>query len=139
MPQWFLDCCLNTCMRKIIIDGPLIMIRAVHIYNVTYITHTKWTVQVYCYIIQIDLHKLAIKWNSWVLNSQGTINYSGHCLSIKMYIVLYQEKQQIYLKTLDTIGNCQRQVFSLGVSQHTCKKNKTVNIWAQLVVEVARY
>ena len=25
-----------------------------------------------------------------------------------------------FLKTLDTIGNCQRPVFSLGVSQHTC-------------------
>ena len=24
------------------------------------------------------------------------------------------------LKTLDTIGNCQRLVFTVGVSQHTC-------------------
>ena len=30
------------------------------------------------------------------------------------------------LKTLDTIGNCQRPVFSLGVSQHM---HKTTNLW----------
>ena len=30
------------------------------------------------------------------------------------------------LKTLDTIGNCQRQVFSLDVSQHT---HKITNLW----------
>ena len=30
------------------------------------------------------------------------------------------------LKTLDTIDNCQRQVFSLGVSQHMHKNNKPV-------------
>ena len=41
------------------------------------------------------------------------------------------------LKTLDTIGNCQRRVFSLGVSQHR-HKTKPVTIGAQLVVEVAR-
>ena len=41
-----------------------------------------------------------------------------------------------FLKTRDTIGKCQRQVFSLGVSQHM-HKNKPVKIWTQLVVEVA--
>ena len=38
------------------------------------------------------------------------------------------------LKTVDTIGSCQRLVFTVGVSQH----NKPVKIWAQLVIEVAR-
>ena len=43
------------------------------------------------------------------------------------------------LKTLDTIGNFQRPVFSHGVSQQMHIKNyKPVKIWAQLVVEVAR-
>ena len=32
------------------------------------------------------------------------------------------------LKTLDTIGNCQRPVFSLGVSQHVHKIKKLVRI-----------
>ena len=41
------------------------------------------------------------------------------------------------LKTLDTIGNCLRPVFSLGVSQHALN-NKPVKITAQSVVEVAR-
>ena len=31
-----------------------------------------------------------------------------------------------YLKTVDTIGNCQRPVFSLGVSQHM---HKITNLW----------
>ena len=35
---------------------------------------------------------------------------------------------QLGLKTLDTIGNCQRPVFSLGVSQHTCM-HKITNLW----------
>ena len=37
------------------------------------------------------------------------------------------------LKALDTFGNCQRTVFSLGVSQHMHKNNKSVKIWTQLV------
>ena len=32
----------------------------------------------------------------------------------------------IHLKTVDTIGNCQRPVFSLGVSQHM---HKITNVW----------
>ena len=35
------------------------------------------------------------------------------------------------LKPVDTIGNCQRPVFSLGVSQHMHKITKPVKIWAQ--------
>ena len=31
---------------------------------------------------------------------------------------LNYKRYQVPLKTLDTIGNCQRPVFSLGVSQH---------------------
>ena len=44
------------------------------------------------------------------------------------------------LKTLDTIGNCQRLVFTLAVSQHMHKTTVkiSVKIWAQSVVEVAR-
>ena len=33
------------------------------------------------------------------------------------------------LKTLDTIGNCQRLVFTVGVSQDMQKNNKPVKIW----------
>jgi len=36
----------------------------------------------------------------------------------------------------DTFGNCQRPVFSLGVTQHAY--DKSVKIWTQLVMEVAR-
>ena len=43
-----------------------------------------------------------------------------------------QERKTV-LKALDTFGNCQRPMFSLGVSQHM-----PVKIWAQLVVEVVR-
>ena len=43
-----------------------------------------------------------------------------------------------HLKTLDTVGNCQRLVFSLSVSQHNTYNNKPVKIWAQSAVEVAR-
>ena len=45
------------------------------------------------------------------------------------------------LKTLDTIGDCQRLVFTVGVSQHNMHKNnnKPVKIRAKSVVEVARY
>ena len=48
---------------------------------------------------------------------------------------------EINLKTLDTIGNCRRPVFSLGASQHM---HKVTNLYknfvlAQSVVEVARY
>ena len=42
------------------------------------------------------------------------------------------------LKKLDTIGNCQRPLFSLGVSKHMHKITNLVKIWAQSVVEVAR-
>ena len=42
------------------------------------------------------------------------------------------------LKALDTFGNCQRPLFLHAVSQHMHKNNTTVNIWAQLVIEVAR-
>ena len=43
------------------------------------------------------------------------------------------------LKALNTFANCQRQVFSLGVSQHIYSlNNKPVQIWTQLVIEVAR-
>ena len=35
-------------------------------------------------------------------------------------------------------GNCQRPVFSLGVSQHHAQNKKSVEIFAQLVIEVAR-
>ena len=43
------------------------------------------------------------------------------------------------LKTLDTIGNCQRPGFSLGVSQHKDKKNKPVKIgrWScEIIMEL---
>ena len=33
-----------------------------------------------------------------------------------------------WLKTVDTIDNCQRQVFSHGVSQHMHKKNQSENL-----------
>ena len=36
------------------------------------------------------------------------------------------ELEKRILKTLDTIGNCQRPVFSLGVSQHM---HKVTNVW----------
>ena len=42
------------------------------------------------------------------------------------------------LKTVDTIGNCQRAVFSFRVSQHMHKIIKPVNNLARLVVGVAR-
>ena len=41
------------------------------------------------------------------------------------------------LKEVETIGNCQRQIFSFGVSQRM-HKNKPVKIRAPLVIEVAR-
>ena len=49
---------------------------------------------------------------------------------------LCQLDEWYLLKTLDTIGNCQRPVFSLAVSQHmhTCTNNKPVKIWAQSVI-----
>ena len=31
------------------------------------------------------------------------------------------DKKEIYLKTVDNFGNCQRPVFSLGISQHMHK------------------
>ena len=37
-----------------------------------------------------------------------------------------------------SFGNCQRPVFSLGVSQHNGYNKQTVETWAQLVIEVAR-
>ena len=45
----------------------------------------------------------------------------------------------LFLKALDALGNCQRPVFSLGVSQHTmyAYNNKSVKIWTQLVIKVA--
>ena len=33
-------------------------------------------------------------------------------------VVNYRQSQCFCLKTLDTLGNCQRPVFALGVSQH---------------------
>ena len=45
--------------------------------------------------------------------------YSAHVLSDQPYMKLTCE--HLGLKTLDTIGNCQRPVFSLGVSQHMHK------------------
>ena len=53
-----------------------------------------------------------------------------------MYLQELIIKLAINLKTLDTIGNCQRPVFSLGVFQHMHINNKHVKIWAQSVVEV---
>ena len=43
------------------------------------------------------------------------------------------------LKAVDTIGNCQSPVFSLGVSQHMHDITKLVKILTQLLVKVARY
>ena len=37
------------------------------------------------------------------------------------------------LKTLDTFGNCQRPVFSLGASQQYAQNSNPVKIWTQLV------
>ena len=44
-------------------------------------------------------------------------------------------KSCVLIKTLDTIGNCQRPVFSLGGSQHM-HKITTVKVWAQLVAKL---
>jgi hypothetical protein len=44
----------------------------------------------------------------------------------------------ITLTAMDTFGNCQRPIFSLGVSQHIHKNNKPVKIWTQLVINVAK-
>ena len=38
----------------------------------------------------------------------------------------YIIKSHMFLKTVDTIGNCQRPVFSFGVSQHV---HKITNLW----------
>ena len=38
--------------------------------------------------------------------------------------------------SLDSIGNCQRPVFSLGVSQHMHKISKPVKILAQLAAKL---
>ena len=54
---------------------------------------------------------------------------SGSCsLLSKLYIchACYFVTRHNLLKTLDTIGNCQRPVFSLGVSQHM---HKITNLW----------
>ena len=50
------------------------------------------------------------------------------------------EKSILYaaLNAYDTSGNYQRPVFSLEKSQHMHKQNKSVKIWSQLVIEVAR-
>ena len=40
------------------------------------------------------------------------------CLKTLLYRVSTMQSLKSYVKTLDTIGNCQRSVFSLGVSQH---------------------
>ena len=41
-------------------------------------------------------------------------------------------------KTMDTIGNCQRPVFSLCGSQHKHKITKPVQLGAQSVIKVGR-
>ena len=50
------------------------------------------------------------------------------------HVPLTYKDELALLKTLDTFGNCQRPVFSFGVSQN----NKPVKFWTQLVVEVVR-
>ena len=45
-----------------------------------------------------------------------------------VFVLVRAEKYIISLKTVDTIGNCQRLVFTVGVSQHTHKKKKPVKI-----------
>ena len=56
---------------------------------------------------------------------------------VPVYFFL-NEVRLLTLKTLNTIGNCQRPVFSLGVSQQYAYNNKPVKILVQLVVEVVR-
>ena len=51
-------------------------------------------------------------------------------LDVKPYVVC--------ICSLKALGNCQRPVFSLGLSQYNVYKNKPVKIWTQLVIEVAR-
>ena len=64
------------------------------------------------------------------MSPTATMYHACHCGS-------QFEHAALPLKTLDTIGNCQRPVFSLSVSQHAWNK-KPVEIWTQLDVEVAR-
>ena len=49
----------------------------------------------------------------------------------------YRTYTDPFIPTVETFGNCQRPVSSLGVSQHA-QNNKPVKIRTQLVVEVAR-
>ena len=70
---------------------------------------------------------------------QLCVHYYSFILSIKLVAFRSMSDELLYcLKTLDTFGNCRRQVFSLDVSQHMHQIKQTVKIWAQLVVEVAR-
>ena len=48
------------------------------------------------------------------------------CAKCKQSKTQAYSKPTPFLKTLDTIGNCQRPVFSLGVSQHM---HKITNLW----------
>ena len=72
------------------------------------------------------------------LNEYRWVHLSLLCLFIKnactlflvpwviAFLVLHSSLMGNLLKTLDTIGNCQRLVFSLGVSQHI---HKITNLW----------
>ena len=75
------------------------------------------------------------------LKDFASIETWGHCIYTRInffplksffYIMFYlkqfylKNSLKCLLKTVDTIGNCQRQVFSLGVSQHM---HKITNLW----------
>ena len=60
------------------------------------------------------------------------------CVCVRSYLAVSICKQTKTLSALNTFGNCQRPVISLGVSQHIWKQNKTVKFWTQWFVKVAR-
>ena len=60
-----------------------------------------------------------------ILSSFDTINVGKFQLN-SVSICWENSKKTVLFKTLDTIGNCQRPVFPLAVSQHT---HKITNLW----------
>ena len=67
--------------------------------------------------------------NSQRFNKRGEnspCSYNLMQIKASMKVVCGISVRFPYLKTLDTIGNCQRQVFSLSVSHHM---HKTTNLW----------
>ena len=72
----------------------------------------------------------------WKVKIKGQIKINNYIIEVNPYTtIVIGSVITVWLKAVDTIGNCQKLVFTLGVSHHM---HKITNLWAQSVIELAR-